>query len=546
MSKPLTQAQIKRAKKLLPEYIAGAIRCGHIPKFREWRHLPYEKMTRAERNMAFCERYCVAPEGKLRGKKILIADFQEAFFRSVFDSPRRVRRAYLSIARKNSKTATIALILLCFLVGPEAIQNARMNSGARSRKQAAEVFNYAAKMIKFNPELSGLTRIVDSGKKIIGLAMSTEYEALSAEGSTAHGGSPLLAILDEVGQIKGPQDDFVDAIETSQGAYEGESLLIAISTQAPTDAALFSKWLDTAELGDDDSIVSHLYTAPEECELDDEKAWRAANPAMGLFRSKSDIEGQARDAMANPSAESRFRVLTLNQRQNMVASFVSKTSWKACGSEPLAFGDEPIYGGLDLSLTTDLTALILTFRRDDVLSAHAFFWMPHDTVKMRAKEDHAAYDVWVKQGLIRTTPGVVLDYDFIARDLGEICKDLNIKMIGFDPWKMQSLKKALDDQEISVPLIEHGQGYKSMSPALDLLEVDILKSKLAHGNNPVLAMCAANAVVRPDPSGNRKLDKSRSTGRIDGMQALAMARGTEIKVVEDDTNVYEARGLRVL
>jgi len=548
MGKPVSKEQIKKAKALLPSHIAGAIRSGHVPRLRKWRHLPYDEQTRAERNMAFCERYCVVPEGKLRGHNIVMADFQEVFFRSVFDSPRRVRRAYLSIARKNSKTATIALILLCFLVGPEAVHNARMNSGAQSRKQAAEVFNYAAKMIRFSEELSGLTRIVDSSKRIIGLAMNTEYEALAAEGTTAHGGSPLLAILDEVGQIKGPQDDFVDAIETSQGAYEGEALLIAISTQAPTDAALFSKWLDSAETGGDDSIVSHLYTAPEDCDLDDPEAWQAANPALGLFRSRSDVEGQARDALVNPSIESRFRVLTLNQRQNMVSSFVSKSAWKACGSAPRPLGDREVMGGLDLSLVKDLTALILTARGEDGerLDAHAYFWMPHDTVKLRSKEDHAPYDVWVKQGLIKTTPGPVLDYDFIARDIGEICKELNMKVICFDPWKMLALKKALDAAEINLPFLEHGQGYKSMSPALDLLEVDILKENLAHGNNPVLAMCAANAVVRPDPAGNRKLDKSRSTGRIDGMQALAMARGAEVKIVDDDSNVYEARGLRVL
>jgi len=548
MGKPVTKAEIKKAKALLPAHIANAIRSGHVPRLRDWRHLGYEDMTRAERNMAFCERYCVVPEGKLRGEQIQMADFQEVFFRAIFDSPRRIRRAYLSIARKNSKTATIALILLCFLVGPEAVHNARMNSGAQSRKQAAEVFNYAAKMIRFSPELSGLTRIVDSSKRIIGLSMNTEYEALSAEGKTAHGGSPLLAILDEVGQIRGPQDDFVDAIETSQGAYEGEALLIAISTQAPTDAALFSKWLDTAEIGGDDSIVSHLYTAPDECELDDVSAWQAANPALGLFRSRSDVEGQARDAIGNPSIESRFRVLTLNQRQNMVSALFSKSAWKACGELPRPLGNREVLGGLDLSLVKDLTALILTARDEETerLDAHSYFWMPQDTVKLRSKEDQAPYDVWVKQGLIKTTPGPVLDYDFIARDIGEICAELNMKCLCFDPWKMLALKKALDDAEITLPLFEHGQGYKSMSPAIDLLEVDVLKQNLAHGNNPVLAMCAANAVVRPDPSGNRKLDKERSTGRIDGLQALAMARGAEIKIVEDNTGVYESRGLRVL
>ncbi|MFZ4110423.1 MAG: terminase TerL endonuclease subunit [Polymorphobacter sp.] len=72
---------------------------------------------------------------------------------------------------------------------------------------------------------------------------------------------------------------------------------------------------------------------------------------------------------------------------------------------------------------------------------------------------------------------------------------------------------------------EFGQGYVSMSPALQSTEIEILNGRLRHGNHSVLNMCAGNAVVIKDPAGNRKLDKSRSTGRIDGMVALAMAIG---------------------
>src|SRR5690606_22019162 len=143
------------------------------------------------------------------------------------------------------------------------------------------VFNYAAKMIWMSPELNKLARVVPSGKKIIGLARNVEYEAISAEAAGAHGGSPILAILDEVGQVKGPTDAFVEAIETSQGAYAGKAMLFAISTQAATDNDLFSRWIDDAETSKDPRIISHVYTAPSECDLQDPEAWRAANPAIG-------------------------------------------------------------------------------------------------------------------------------------------------------------------------------------------------------------------------------------------------------------------------
>ncbi len=200
---------------------------------------------------------------------VVLLDFQKKFILAIYDNPQHTSRAYLSIARKNAKTATIAMILLAHLVGPQAYRNSRIISGAQTRRQAAEVFNYAYKMVMMSPELKKIVRPVPSQKMLVGLPMNVEYQAVAAEAKGAHGGSPILAILDEVGQIKGPVDPFVEAIETSQGAYEGRALLIAISTQAATDNDMFSRWLDDAKTSQDPRIVSHLYSAPKECALND-------------------------------------------------------------------------------------------------------------------------------------------------------------------------------------------------------------------------------------------------------------------------------------
>lgn len=487
-------------------------------------------MTRGERVIRFIEDYCRVPEGALVGRPIKLADFQRRFILDVYDNPAGTRRAYLSIGRKNGKSALIACLLLAHLAGPEKVLNAQIVSGATSRDQAALVFNLAAKMVQLNPKLSERVRIVPSGKRLIGLVANTEYKALAAEGTTAHGLSPVLAILDEVGQVKGPQDPFIDAITTAQGAHDAP-LLIAISTQAPTDADLFSVWLDDAERSQDPAIVSHVYTAPEECELDDEEAWKAANPALDLFRSRRDVEEQAAQALRMPTSENTFRVLTLNQRVNMVAAFVSPSVWKAGNAEPEELSGL-IYGGLDLSATTDLTSLVLICRKDELVHVHPFFWMPRDNVEEASRRDREPYEVWVKQGLLRTTPGKVIDYDFVARDIGEICKGLDVAKVGFDPWRMDRMKEALDRQGVTVPLEKFAQRYMTMTPALDALEADLLAERVRHGNNPVLRMCAANAVECRDPSGNRMLDKRKATGRIDGLVALAMAAGIEAMSAE--------------
>lgn len=514
-------------KPKLPDNVLAAVKCGPVPVLRDWRALPVEELTRAEKCMAFCERHARVPEGPLVGQQIKFAPFQEAFFYSVFDNPAGTKKAILSMARKNSKTATIACIVLCFVCGPEAIQNSRINSGARSRKQAAEVYNYAAKMIQLSPTLPKLCRLVPSSKTIIGLMMNVEYSALAAEGTTNHGGSPMVAIMDEAGQIKGPYDAFYEALTTGQGAYD-DAMLFIISTQAPTDADLLSIEIDNAIRSPTPSTVLHLYTAPDDCGLTDPKAWAMANPAMGLFRSQRDIEEKAKDAVGMPSSESGFRVLYLNQRVNMVSPFVSPNVWKLGNRAPAELKGLVCYGGLDLSATTDLTAFVLVGRdMDGNLNVQPYFWMPQNAVQEASKRDRAPYDVWVRDGLLRTTPGSVIDYAFVARDIGEICGELDVAQIAFDRWRMDRMKAALEIAGVDLPLEPFGQGYMSMSPALDALEADLLQGRVAHGGHPVLTMCAANAVAIPDAAGNRKLDKSKATGRIDGMQALAMASGIE-------------------
>lgn len=480
-------------------------------------------MTRADKIIRFIESYCRVPEGALVGQPLRLADFQKDFIRDTYDNPAGTRRAILSIARKNGKTGLIAGMLLAHLVGPEARQNSQIVSGAMSRDQAALVFNLAAKMVQQSPKLVDLVRIIPSGKRLIGVPMNVEYRALAADGRTAHGLSPVLAILDEIGQVRGPQSDFVDAITTSQGAHENP-LLIAISTQAASDADLLSTWIDDAKASDDPRIVSRVYEAPKDCDLLDEKAWSAANPALGEFRSLTDLREQMQQAARMPSMANTARNLLLNQRVSLDSPFISPDVWKANGASPVSF-DGPVYAGLDLSARTDLTALVLIGQVDGMWCVQPHFWTPKTGVQERERRDRAPYMAWAQQGFLRVCDGAAIDYEQVANDMGEILSDVDVQAIAFDRWRIDVLRRELDRMGLDLPLIEWGQGFKDMSPALDALEVALLNNDVAHGNHPVLTWCAANATTTKDPAGNRKLDKSRPTGRIDGIQALAMAFG---------------------
>jgi phage terminase large subunit-like protein len=518
---------------------------------------PRKKRTRGERVIAFIEKYCRVPEGKWIGQPMRLDPFQKLWVLSVYDNPYGTSLGILSIARKNGKTALIAAIVLCHIVGPEARQNSQVVSGARSRDQAALVFKLALKMVNLNPDLRKIIRDVPSSKSLLGLPMNVEYRALSAEAGSNHGLSPVLAIIDEMGQVKGDHDDFVEAIETAQGAYD-DALELVISTQAPTDADMLSIRIDDAIRSEDPHIVCHVYSAdelakeldidPDEVSVIDHRAWSAANPALGKFRSQIELEKWAMRAHRMPSAENSFRNLYLNQRINRVSTFIPPGIW-AKGNRPVdeeVFLQRRVWGGLDLAETTDLVAFVWG-AQDEAMEWHtkAMFWKPEATLLEHQKRDRVNYPLWVDQGYIKTTPGVAVDYEFVARDIAEIVEDFDLAGIAYDRYRFKNLAKKFADMPnpVELPFVEWGQGYVSMAPALDATEIEFLNERVIHGGNPVMRMCAANAVVLKDAAGNRKLDKSKSTGRIDGMQALTMMIGLASLPEEDGPSIYETRGL---
>lgn len=499
------------------------IKCGIVPKIRDWRKLPIDKLTRAEKNMRFCEKYLFVPDGKHVGNPIKLAEFQEYFFYSVFDNPAVTRRAFLSKGRKNAKTATIAMIVICFLIGIEARENSQIVSGALSRQQASIVWKLAYQMIDKSDKLRELVHVIPSQKTLIGKPMNVEYRALSAEGKTTHGLSPILAIMDEMGQVRGQYDPFIEAVETSQGAHE-DPLIIVISTQAATDADWLSIQLDDAERSQDPRIVSHVYSAPEDCALDDKKAWKAANPALGLFLNENELIDGAEKAKRMPSFENSFRNLHLNQRIEVDSPVISRSVWEANGGKPEPLKGKKVYGGLDLSSVSDLTGLVLVGENGDVETTA---WLPEHGIREKSRDDRVPYDGWAKDGLLKLTPGKAIRYEWVAHELRRVFDDYDVQQINFDRYNMRFLRPELERAGFTEKQMEKfkdfGQGFVSMSPAIRALESALLNEELKHGMNPLLTMCIGNAKAEIDAAGGRKFTKKKSTGRIDLAVCLAMA-----------------------
>lgn len=490
------------------------------------------RVTRGDRNIHWIESHCRIPEGKFVGKPVKLTKQQKGWVRRIYDSPTRL--FILSMARKNAKTAFSAFLLLLHTCGPEARPNSQLYSAAQSRDQAAVLFELAAKIVRMSPELSAFVTIRDTAKQLLCHELGTVYRALSAEASTAFGLSPVFNVHDELGQVKGPRSDLYEALETASAAQESP-LSIVISTQAPTDADLLSLLIDDALTGADPRIKVELCTAPLDLDPFSEEAIRAANPHFDDFMNKDEVFRQAQDAKRLPSREASFRNLILNQRVEARNALISRAVWMDNSTEPDSIDGEVVYGGLDLSSVSDLTALVLVSEAGDV---HPTFWLPGEGLEEKSRTDRVPYDVWAKDGLLQTTPGRAIEYEYVAEYLRGVFDRCKVKSLAFDRYNMKFLRPWLErvgftEEELG-RFVEFGQGFVSMSPAIRELEARLLAKKLKHGAHPILTMCCANATGVSDPAGNRKFTKSKSSGRIDGMVALAMAVGVMPNVGEPE------------
>jgi phage terminase large subunit-like protein len=314
-------------------------------------------------------------------------------------------------------------------------------------------------------------------------------------------------------------------------------LKIIISTQAATDGDLLSILIDAP---DDPQVVKHIYRAPEDCALDDESAWYAANPALGKFRSIEDVRKQCAKAKAIPSFEPAFRNLILNQRVEASSPFVTRAIWEQNGEPPTYRKRATVYCGMDLSATSDLTAFVAVDAEDGSVYPH--FWLPEHGLLEKSRQDKVPYDVWKAEGLLQTTPGKSIQYDHIAVFLRKFFDEFDVQRVGFDRYLMNFLMPCLERAGFSpaemAKFVEFGQGTASMTPALRELEVKLLEGQLRHGKNGILNMCAFNAKVVGD-SGARKFDKKTARGRIDGMVALAMAVGVMPQETQEQKRTWD-------
>jgi phage terminase large subunit-like protein len=503
------------------------------------------------------------PSGVGGGKRFRLREWQKEFIRDIYGNcalvevdgeqvlRRRTRKAILSIARKNGKTALIAALVLVHLCGPEASINSEIVSAANDKDQAGQVFKYLEQIINLSPTLVDILKIVPSTKRVVYHGRGNFYRAISADARRKHGLNPVVVIFDELAQAI--NRELFDALETAQGAQE-EPLFITISTQSPDPQHPLSQMIDDALTGVADEIVCHLYEVPDETvDIFDESVWMDANPALGDFRSLKEMQDYAAKAKRLPAFENTFRNLYLNQRVSTLTTLFPRSVWEALKG-PVAFEDgEEVILALDFANRLDLAALTMLSLNGRAM--RTFFWKPNDLMEEHGRRDRMDYTTWQRLEHLQECPGKSIRPDFIAQKIGEIHSLYQIRGMAYDRWRIDQIIQELDragldaspDETAAIRLYPWGQGFVDMAPALDAFEEAAIHGGFTHDGNPVLTWNITNAIVEADAAGNRKFNKAKSRMRIDGAVAAAMAFGLRSKLADTDgPSVYQERGLLFL
>ena len=496
-------------------------------------------------------------KGEFHGQPFHLLPWQEKVIRDVFGtvrdddlSMRQYTTAYIEIPKKNGKSELGAAIALNMLINDDEWK-AEVYSCASDRQQAAIVFDVAVDMVRQSPALMKRVKIIPSTRRMIYQPTGSIYQVLSSEVATKHGLNVSACIFDELHTQ--PTRALYDVMTQGSGDARKQPLWFLLTT-AGTDRnsicwEVHQKALDILEGRKiDPRFYPVLFGLPDDADWTSEENWYRANPSLDHTITIDKVRDAFRKAQETPADENQFRQLRLNQWVKQSVRWMPMDKWDECGGvvDPYALEGRACYAGLDLSSTSDLTALVLVFpptAEDEPYIALPFFWLPEETLSLRVRRDHVPYDQWAKRGFIQTTEGNVVHYGFIERFICELGERYDIREIAHDRWNATMMVQTLEDDGFT--MVPFGQGFKDMSPPTKELMRIVLEHKLCHGGHPVLRWNMDNAYVRTDPAGNLKLDKEKSTEKVDGAVALVMALDRAMKNQGGDS-VYNHRGLIVL
>lgn len=508
-----------------------------------------ERAARAVRFVAFLQH----TKGRWAGQSFDLLPWQRDIIEPVFgtlnpDGNRMKRTVFCEVPRKNGKSEIAAAIALYCLFADEE-PGGEVYGAASDRDQASIVFNVAADMVRRNETLRRRSRIIDHNKRIVvtkGVSAGSVYRAIPADAHGSHGFNASAIIFDEL-HVQ-PNRELWDVLTTATAA-RSQPLTFAITTAGYDRNSICWEMHEYARqviegVVEDETWHAAIYAADPKDDWQDRETWRKANPSFGVTVSEAYFAQQARQAASSPTYENNFKRLHLNVWTSQESRFIPMLDWDEHTPEvdEQRLGGKVCYGGLDLSSTTDLTALALVFPPPDddgEFEVVMRFWTPAARLSDRARQDRVPYRHWADAGLLEVTEGNVVDYEAVEREVQKLSLKHRLPQVAVDRlFNAEYLAQRIGGTGIEVE--RRGMGYLDMSfPTKELLRL-ILQRRLRHGGHPILRWMADNLMVEQDAAGNVKPSKAKSTQRIDGMVALILALDLALRHQEDDYGILDS------
>jgi len=499
----------------------------------------------------FFPEYLKHYKGGFNGKPFILEPWQQFITACLFgwknkDGFRRFNKAYIEVPRKNGKsTYAASLGIYLFMFDNEA--GAEIYVAATKHAQAKICHNDAKEMIKRSPKLNEQVTILRDNIHIVETA--SKFEPLAADSKTLDGLNVSTAIIDEVHAHA--DRNLWGVLETGIGSRD-QPIMIGITTAGTNKESIChdlktytEKLLELPDEFKDESFFGIVYTIDEGDNWEDEASWFKANPNLTVSCKLEDLRKKVVKARNMPAELSNFLRKHLDVWTESENPWLNMRLWRECNDEvdPEKLIGRDCYIGIDLANTLDITAMVLLFppiEPDEKIKLLFHFWIPSDNIHDRVHRDKVPYDTWIRQGYIHTTPGNVVDYDFIEQTIDEEVNKYKVLEIAYDPYNAMQLMAKLQDKGLEC--ISIAQTWNNMSPPTKELETLIYSKQIAHGNNPVITWMMSNTVVHIGPSGNYKPDKRKSNERIDGVIATIMALSRMVLHV-DQTSIYSTRGV---
>lgn len=475
--------------------------------------------------------------GSDAGKPFLLEEWQKEIIRQAFgwvdkNGNRKHRFVYVELPKGNGKSFLLSAIII-YLCAGEQVFRGENYCVAGDRFQARIIFDACRAMIEQNPALSGIFEVYKNS--IIHKKTKAIIHVISAEAHSKHGFRPYSIAFDEL-HVQ-PNRELYDTL--TKGMIKLPNSMCWMITTAGvknTFAETIHDYADKIQrkVIKDDAWLPIIYAAGENDDPFSEETWRKANPAYGKFIRPEDFKIVVNEAKNNPSALNSFKRLHLNIWTGSVEAWIPVHDYDACAGE-LNFEElqqYPCYMGLDLASTRDLTALAAVWDLGENRFAwHCWLWCPYETVYERTRLENVSYEAWVKDGWIETTPGNVIDNDYIEQKLVELCGKYDVRCVGFDPWGARNFAAVMIERH-NIPMKEVTQSIGKLSEPSKKLEELIISRNITHDNHPVLRWMIDNVQIYRDTNDNIRAHKGKSRGKIDGIAATIVALREIIENVE--------------